>query len=52
MNDIFDQIDTLKELQQLYNTDELRNIDFETRIQQLERKVEEFEMEMQGGMFA
>ena len=45
MNDILETIDTLRELQHLYNTDELRNFDFETKIQQLERTVQEYEDE-------
>ena len=52
MNDMFEMIATLKELQALYNTDELRNFDFETNIQKLERQVEEFEQDMQEGMYA
>ena len=45
MNDIFDRIDELKELQSLYNQGELRNFDFSSKIQQLEQQVEKFEAE-------
>ena len=43
MTDIFERIDELRELQKLYNDGDLRNFDFETRIQRLEREIEQFE---------
>ena len=52
MTEILDRIDELKELQELYNTGELRNYDFAAKIQQLERTVEKYEQDMQEGMYA
>ena len=52
MIEILNHIDELLELQKLYNEGELRNIDFESKIQKLLRKVEEYEIDMQGGMYA
>ena len=46
MNDIFDFINELKELQILYNSNDIRNHDFEIRIKKLERIVEKFEIQM------
>lgn len=46
MTDIFDMIDELKELQALYNSGDLRNFDFETKIQKYERIVDAFESAM------
>jgi|TARA_B110000259_G_C14018201_1_gene402107 hypothetical protein len=46
MNDIFDFINELKELQILYNSNDIRNYDFEIRIKKLERIVEKFEIQM------
>lgn len=46
MNDIFDFIDELKEMQTLYNTDDLRNYDFESKIQKYERIIDKFEAQM------
>jgi hypothetical protein len=43
MNDILEFIDELKELQELYNTGELRNFDFASKIQKYERMVDAFE---------
>jgi hypothetical protein len=43
MNDILDFIDELNELQELYNTGELRNFDFQTKIQKYQRTVDAFE---------
>jgi hypothetical protein len=45
MIDILDRISELRELQALYHEGELRNHDFETKIQQLEQQVEKFEAE-------
>ena len=52
MTELLDRIDELLELQKLYNDGELRNIDFATKIQQLERTVEQYEQDMQEGMYA
>lgn len=46
MTDVFDIIDELKELQTLYNTGDLRNFDFETKIQKYERIIDAFESAM------
>lgn len=46
MNDILEFIDELKELQALYNTGELRNFDFATKISKYERDVSHFEQAM------
>lgn len=43
MNDILDFIDELNELKELYNTGELRNFDFDTKIQKYQRLVDAFE---------
>ena len=43
MNDILEFIDELNELQELYNTGELRNFDFQTKIQKYQRMVDAFE---------
>ena len=48
MNDIFDFISELKELKELYNTGDLRNFDFETKIQKYERQIESFEQELEA----
>ena len=47
MNDIFDFIDELKEMQALYNTGDLRNYDFESKIQKYERLIDKFEAQME-----
>jgi len=39
-------IDTLKELQHLYNTGELRNFDFDSKIRKYELDVDRFEKAM------
>lgn len=46
MTDIFEMLDELKELQALYNTGDLRNFDFETKIQKYERMIDAFEAAM------
>jgi hypothetical protein len=46
MNDILDFISELKELETLYNTGDLRNFDFQYKIQKYERMVEQFEADM------
>ena len=43
MNDILEFIDELNELQELYNSGELRNFDFQTKIQKYQRMVDAFE---------
>jgi hypothetical protein len=48
MNDIFDFIDELKEMQALYNAGDLRNYDFESKIQKYERIIDKFEAQMEG----
>jgi len=50
MNDILDFIDELKEMQVLYNQGDLRNYDFESKIQKYERMVDEFESAMEAEM--
>jgi len=47
MNDYFDMIAELKELQSLYNTGELRNFDFERMIQKYEREINRFEQALE-----
>ena len=47
MNDILEFIDELKEMQVLYNQGDLRNYDFESKIQKYERIVDEFEAEIE-----
>ena len=46
MNDILEFIDELKELQALYHSGELRDFDFNAKIQKYERDVARFEAEM------
>ena len=46
MQDILTFIDELKEMQALYNAGDLRNYDFETKIQKYERDVDAHEAEM------
>ena len=48
MNDILEFLEELKELKELYNTGDLRNFDFETKIQKYERQVELFEQELEA----
>ena len=45
MIEILDRISELRELQALYHEGELRNYDFEAKIQTLEQQVEKFEAE-------
>jgi hypothetical protein len=47
MNDILEFISELKELQALYHSGDLRNYDFETKIQQYEKVVEAVEKELE-----
>jgi len=47
MTDVLDFIDELKELQALYHSGDLRDFDFNTKIQKYEREVERFEAEME-----
>jgi hypothetical protein len=47
MNDILEFISELKELQALYHSGDLRNYDFETKIQQYEKIVEAVEKELE-----
>jgi len=51
MNDILEFIDELKELQTLYNSGDLRDFDFNTKIQKYERQVAQFEAEMDTKSF-
>lgn len=46
MNDMFEFITELKELQALYNSGDLRNFDFERMIQKYERQVDQYESAM------
>lgn len=47
MPELIDFLAELKELQALYNSGDLRNFDFDTRIQQYERDVARFERDME-----
>jgi hypothetical protein len=47
MNDILEFIDELKELQALYHSGELRDFDFNTKIQKYERQIEQFELALE-----
>ena len=53
MNDILEFIDELKELQTLYHSGDLRDFDFNTKLQKYEHEVERFEadIEAQASMF-
>ena len=46
MTDVLEFIDELKELQALYHSGDLRNFDFETKIQKYDRQVALFETEL------
>lgn len=46
MQDILDFISELKELQALYNNGDLRNFDFETKIQKYESKADDYDNAM------
>ena len=46
MVDTLEFIDELKELQALYHSGDLRDFDFNTKIQQYEREVSKFETQM------
>ena len=46
MVDILEFIDELKELQTLYHSGDLRDFDFETKIQKYDRQVALFETEL------
>ena len=47
MVDVLEFIDELKELQTLYHSGDLRDFDFNTKIQKYEREVERFEADME-----
>ena len=47
MIDTLEFIDELKELQALYHSGDLRDFDFNTKIQKYEREVSKFETQMQ-----
>ena len=47
MVDVLEFIDELKELQSLYHSGDLRDFDFNTKIQKYEREVARFETEME-----
>ena len=47
MNDILEFIDELKELQALYHSGDLRDFDFNTKIQKYQRQVEQFELQFE-----
>lgn len=53
MVDVLEFIDELKELQALYHSGDLRDFDFNTKIQKYERQVAQFEqgMEEQNELF-
>ena len=53
MNDLLDYLAELKELQRLYQTGDLRDFDFQTKITQRENEVDKFEsaMEEQHDLF-
>ena len=46
MVDVLEFIDELKELQSLYHSGDLRDFDFNTKIQKYERQVAQFETEL------
>lgn len=46
MVDVLEFIDELKELQALYHSGDLRDFDFNTKIQKYERQVTQFEEEV------
>jgi len=46
MNDILEFIDDFKELQVLYQTNELREVDIQTKISKYERQFNTFESQM------
>lgn len=48
MVDVLEFIDELKELQALYHSGDLRDFDFETKIQKFERQVAIYEEAMQA----
>lgn len=48
MTDLLDFISELKELQVLYNEGEIRNFDFDTKIQKYENQFTDFENDMQA----
>jgi hypothetical protein len=48
MTDLLDFISELKELQVLYNEGEIRNFDFDTKIQKYENQFTDFEDAMQA----
>ena len=48
MTDILEFIDELKELQALYHSGDLRDFDFNTKIQKYEREVERFEEQVEA----
>jgi len=48
MNDILEMIDDLRELQALYDTGELRNINFGIMLKKYEDRVEQFERDMEA----
>lgn len=51
MVDVLEFIDELKELQALYHSGDLRDFDFNTKIQKFERQVAQFEAEMDTESF-
>lgn len=46
MQDMIDFLDELKELKALYNSGDLRNYDFETKIQKYERLIDQYDAAM------
>ncbi len=47
MNDILEMIDDLKELQVLYQTNDLRDFDLQNKIEKYERQIATFEAQME-----
>ena len=47
MNDILEMIDDLKELQVLYQTNDLRDFDLQNKITKYERMINTFEAQME-----
>jgi hypothetical protein len=45
MNDILEFISDMRELQALYNADDLRAIDFESKLFKYEKQFEQFELD-------
>lgn len=47
MTDILEMLDDLRELQSLYKNDELRSVDFQTKISKYKQQFDQFEQQME-----